>query len=371
MTVPIRVLIAITDLKVGGTPLDVYRLATSLDPAEFDVRVACLAPPGEVSARLEAAGIATFACNARGPRDVGALWRLARLVRAQRPDVLHAWLFHANTAACLTAPAAGLPPGRVITVILTTETERRWHLKIGGMTCRMCRCVVGNSPAVVEHLHRRAHVPRSRLRTIPGGVDVSRFASAEPIDRLAIGVPSDSAMILWVGRLDPVKGLDELVDAVAMLDDRTVRLVLCGEGPYESTIRRRVADAGFDDRVCFLGRRDDIPALLAAADVFVFPSRTEGLPNALLEAMAARCPIVTTDAPGCRDLIADGRTGLIAPPRDPAGLADRIRRLIDDRDLAAALGRAAADHVTAHYDFRTTVAAYAALYRETAAGGII
>ncbi len=358
----------ITDLKTGGVPLHVYRLATSLDPHEFDLQVACLSPPGEVAAMLNDAGIETFACGARTPWDARALWRLARVIRGQRPDLVHAFLFHANTAACLIGPLVGVAPGRIITEIQTVEIDRPWHLAVGGLSSRLCRYVVGNSPAVVDHLQRAGHVPAARLKLIVGGVDPDRFADAIPVDRGSLDVPDDAFLLLWVGRLDPVKGLDELIDAVALLNDSRIRLVLAGEGPYESTTRRRVADAGLTDRARFLGRRGDVPNLLASADMFVFPSRTEGLPNALLEAMAAERPIVTTDVAGCRDLIADGQTGLLVPPRQPAQLADAIRRLIDDADLAARLGRAAKLHVTDRYSFAATVAKYAMLYRQTVDG---
>ncbi len=365
---PIRALMLITDLKTGGVPLHVYRLATALDRSEFDVRVACLSPPGEVSALLNRAGIPTFACNAAGPWDGRALWRLARWIRSERPDVLHALLFHANTAACVVGPLAGVPPRRIITEIQTVEIERPWHLTVGGMTCRGCRRVVGNAPAVVEHLHHRAHVPAPRLRCIPGGVDVSRFADAAPLDRDSLGIPGKATLVLWTGRLDPVKGLADLVDAVAVLNDPRVFVGLVGEGDDEPALRRQIDRAGLTDRVQLLGRRDDVPRLLATADVFAFPSLTEGLPNALLEAMAAARPIVATDVPGCRDLITNERTGLLVPPRRPDELARGLRRLIDDAELAARLGRAARRLVADRYDFSVTVARYAALYREAAGG---
>lgn len=364
---PIRVLVLITDLNTGGVPLHVWRLTASLDPAEFDVCVGCLSPRGTVSALLEGSGVRTFSCDAVGPWDLRGLWRLGHRIRSERPNVLHALLFHANTAACLVGPLVGVGPRRILAEIQTVEIERRWHLTIGGATCRMCRYVIGNSPTVIDHLRRRAHIPASRLKLIPGGVDVRRFADARPIDREGIGVPADAPLLLWVGRFDPVKGLDELVEAVNRLNDPQVYLVLAGEGCYERAVRERVAELGLGDRVRFLGRREDVPALLAAADLFVFPSRTEGLPNALLEAMAAAKPIVTTDVPGCGDLITDGQTGLLAPARNPEALSRCMRRLIDDRDLAARLGRAAREHAVRRYDFRATTAAYAALYRTIAA----
>lgn len=362
---PIRVFMLITDLKTGGVPLHVHRLASSLDRSEFEVRVACLSPPGEVSGMLEKAGVPTLACGAEGAWDVAALWHLVRLLRRHSPDVLHAFLFHANTAASLVGPLAGLPVRRMIHEIQTVEIERRWHLTIGGLLCRMCRCVVGNSQAVVEHLHRGAHIPVSRLRLIPGGVDLGRFSKATALSRASLRVPESARLLMWVGRLDPIKGLDELVDAVALLRDPSVHLVLVGEGEYESAIRRRINASGLSGHIRFAGRRDDVPNLLAAADVFVFPSRTEGMPNALLEAMAVGLPIVTTDVPGCRDLIVDGRTGLLAPPGRPDELADRIRRLLSDSGLAGALSRAARLSAEKHA-WEACVQRYAALYRAVA-----
>ncbi len=365
---PIRLCILTTDLKTGGVPMDVYRLATALGPDDFAVRVGCLAGRGAMSDRLETAGVETFACGAGGAWDLRALLRLRRELRAFRPDVLHAFLFHANAAACVVGPLAGVPPRRIITEILTVETERRWHLILGGLLCRMCRVVVGNSRPVVEHLHRAGHVPASRLACVPGGVDADRFVEAEAVDPATLGVPEGHALLMWVGRLDPVKGLDELVDAMGMLREQSVTLGLVGEGAYEDEIRRRVDRHGLGGRVCFFGRRDDVPNLLAAADVFVFPSRTEGMPNALLEAMAAGSPIVTTDVPGCRDVVTDGRTGLLVPARRPEALAGAIERLLADRELAARLGSSARRRAVAEFDFARTVERYAALYREVTAG---
>ncbi len=360
---PIRVFYLITDLKTGGVPLHLYRLVAALDRSEFEPVVACLAPPGEVGLALGRMGIRTLACGARGSWDVRALGRLASGLRRERPDVVHALLFHANTAASLVCPWVGIPARRIIHEIQTVEIERRWHLVVGGMTGRWCRWVVGNSAEVVEHLHRRAHISRSRLRLIRGGVDVARFSGVGPADRHALGIPAEAIVLLWVGRLDPVKGLEDLIEARRRLKDDRVYVVLVGEGEQEGELRRQIRDAGLIDRILLTGRRDDIPQLLAMADLFVFPSLTEGLPNALLEAMAAGRPIVTTRVPGCQELIADGRTGVLVSPRSPGELADGIRRLIGDRAWSMRLGQNAFRHVADHYGIEATVRQYAELYR--------
>ncbi len=365
---PIRVMMVITDLEVGGTPLDVHRLATSLPRDRFRVLVASLADAGPVGAMLRDAGVPVKACCARGVADLAAMRRLVQITRQFRPDVVHSFLFHANMAARLAGLLVGRSPGRLVCSILTVEIERRWHLWAEAMTCRLCRCVIGNSASVVDHLFRAGHVPRSRLRLIPGGLDVDSIAAARPVARADLGVPDGVPLVLWVGRLDPVKGLDELIEATALLvrRGRPLRVLLAGVGRYESTVRALIAKTRMGPFVRLLGRRDDVASLVAAADCFVFPSRSEGLPNALIEAMAAGKPIVATDAPGCRDLIRDGVTGLLAPVRSPVGLANAIDRLLGDPVLGSRLGRAAREWARTHHAWRRVCGRWVELYEEVA-----
>lgn len=260
---------------------------------------------------------------------------------------------------------AGWPLRKLICEIQTVEIERRWHVTVGGMTHRLGHCVVGNSPSVVDHLRRRAFMVRSRLRCVPGGVDAEAIRGAPRATPAELGLMPDVPLVLWVGRLDPVKGLDELVAAFARLVRQTsAQLVLVGGGAYEGTVRRCIRKRGLDDRVHMLGARTDVGSLLKLADVFVLPSRTEGMPNALLEAMAAGRPIVTTDVPGCRDLIEHEHTGLLVGSRDEVALCDAMARLLKDRRLAVELGRRASRHVDSQYTFSRCVDRYETVYRE-------
>ena len=327
----IRLTYLITDLKVGGVPLHLYRLATRLPKDRVRVRVISLADEGPVGAMLREAGIPVFGCGARSPADVRALWRLWRLLRSEPTDILHSLLFHANVAARLIGPIAGLPIRRIISEIQTAERERRWHLVVDNLTCRLCRFEVGNSPSVIEHLHRHAHLPISRLHSEWGAVDVDAIASARAASRAELGLPDDEPMVVWTGRLDPVKGFEEMLTAFRLVCRRhPARLLLAGEGSYRRRVESLIRENALSDRVLMLGERSDVPALLKAADLFLFCSRTEGLPNALLEAMAAGLPIVATDVPGCRDLIADGERGLLVPAGEAERIAEAVCLLLDD-----------------------------------------
>ncbi len=360
-----RITYVITDLHTGGVPLHLLRLATGVRDRGYDPSVISLAPGGAVAEQLRSRDIPVYSCDAGGARDLPAIWRLAQHLRRLQPDVVHAFLFHANVASRFAIRLAGVSPRRLVCEIQTVEVERRWHLWVGGLTHAMGYCVVGNSPSVVEHLERRAHMSPERLRCIPGGVDVDRIDDAVATKRSDIAIPEGRSIVLWVGRLDPVKGLKTLIDAFAtVVSECDASLVLVGDGDDEQTVRRSVERNRLGDRVHLLGRRDDVAGLLKLADVFVLPSLTEGMPNALLEAMAAGRAVVTTDVPGCRDLVTHEQTGLVVEPGNAAQLSAAIVRLLRDRGLADRLGRCAEKHVRSDYSLNRCIDRYVALYRE-------
>lgn len=360
---PIRITYLITDLEVGGVPLHLYRLATRLPRDRFDVRVISLADIGPVGRMMQEAGVPVSGCKARSVMDVRALWRLAGLLVRSRPDLVHSLLFHANMAARIVGPLVGIGPRRIICEIQTVEIERRWHLRLDGLTCRLCRCEVGNSPSVVDHLRRRAYIPSARLRCEWGAVDVDGIAAAQPIPRSELGWPADGPIILWVGRLDPVKGFEEMLAAFRVVSSRSrASLVIVGDGPYRPHVERLVREHGLAGRVVLMGCRKDVSRLLRSADLFLMSSRTEGLPNALLEAMAAGLGIVATNVPGCRDLIVNGRTGLLAPSGSAQGIAERLLALLDDATMARRLGLEARKWVGAHADMAELPLRWARVY---------
>ncbi len=365
MARPIRLTYVITDLEVGGVPLHLHRLATRLAGERFDVRVISLADEGPVGRMLQRDGVPVDACRARGAWDVAALFRLRRHLRLRRPDILHALLFHANVAVRLVGPSVGMPIHRILCEIQTVEQERPWHLVVDNLTCRLCRLEIGNSPSVVGHLAARAHIPASRLRCEPGGIDVERFARAGPISRESLGVPPDVPLLIWTGRLDPVKGLDTLLKAMTLPPmPPQARLVLVGEGDYRPSIERLIAESGLTGRVVMLGERGDVPELLKAADLYVFPSRTEGYPNALLEAMAAGLPVVATAVAGCRDIVVDGQTGVLVPYGSAEALSGAVAGLISDVSRAVRMARSGQEWVRRHADIAVVAERWQRFYED-------
>ncbi len=361
-----RILYVITDLEIGGVPLHLHKLVRNVRERGFEVSVLSLAPAGPVGDMLRDDGVEVGDCAGQGGWDFRVIDRLAAQFVKQKPDIVHALLFHANIASRFAVKLAGIHRSRVICEIQTVELERKWHLWVDRLTYRGCRFTIGNSPSVIDHLATVARIPRDRLRLVCGGIDAKRVQQATPIDKAKLGLLPKEKLILWVGRLDPVKGLLPLLDAYARLDGSiSSKLVLIGDGTYRETLAERIKALGLKERAILAGPRNDVPNLLKAADVFVFPSMTEGLPNALLEAMAAGCAIVTTDVPGCRDLIEHERTGLKVAYGDIAALHVSLDRLLKNERSATAFATAAKAEAETNWRIEDTYNAYLATYEET------
>ncbi len=355
-----RVVLLVTDLDPGGTPQRLARLARGLRDAGVDVHVGCLACPGAVSRELESAAIPTFSCGARGPRDLLALLRLTRHLRRIDPDLVHATLLHANVAARLAGLMLGIP---VVTASATIEVERRWHKTVEWLTSGLDRGHLVSSQAVAVYAARAFRRRPDSIHLIPPSLEPPADATVRSPVRAALGIGRADFAVLWAGRLDPVKRIEIVLDCARMLADRGARFLIAGDGPQRGLVERAVRSSG-DTAVQWLGWREDLPELMRAADAFVFPSLTEGMPNALLLAMQCGLPIVASDIPVHREL--SGPAGRLVLVREPTGTAyaDALRRLRADPACAARLGAACAAWATNALDPARTIDATLAVYRQ-------
>ena len=361
---PVRVTLAITDLDVGGAERALVALATGLDRDRWRPAVACLAGAGALAGPLREAGIEVACLGVGARRPVAAVRALGRALRAQRPALVQGFLFHANVASRLAARLAGRPPVLGGLRVAERRPSRGWHLALDRLTSPLGVGSVCVSTGVERFSVGRGGLDPDRLVVIPNGVDPARFDAATPVDRAALGVPPGAELCLYVGRLDPQKGLEVLVDAAAdVARDRPAwHLAVAGDGPLRDELVARAAAAGLGDRVRWLGRRGDVPGLLRAADCLVLPSLWEGMPNVVLEAMAAGLPVVATAVEGTEDLVIPGATGWLVPPGRPGPLADALREAAADPDRRRALGRAGRARVEAEFAPARVVAAYERLW---------
>lgn len=348
-------MLLVTDLQRGGTPMRVVRWASWLPRIGVTPIVGCLAPRGPLNDELDRCGIENFHCDAAGPFDLRVFPRLTVQIMRRRPDLVHAFLFHANVAARLVGRALGRP---VITGTATVEIERIWHRRVETLTGRMSQLHVVNSHAVARHVVNDLHFPVNRVVVVPSGIDLAHVDATPPIDRKAWNLPDHVPLVIWCGRMDPIKRLDTWIEVfVRVRSQMNLCGVLVGDGPtrgpLEMALRGRglllEAGGGAPDhavnRVRMIGWTDQVIAWLKAADALLLTSGTEGNPNIVLEAMAAGCAVISSAVGGCVDLIEPGRSGWLVSPTDTAGFVTSLEEACANPALRRRYASVARSHV--------------------------
>lgn len=307
---------------------------------------------GWLSGRLLGRGFHPFlpGISRRLPLDVGLIRSMCRWVRRNRLDVLHAHDFTMSIYAALVGRLTGVP--WVITMhggtYFATSPKRRAALR---WAARGSRAFVGVSQATCDHLTDALSLPARAVGCVPNGVPP--LPGDRSSVRAALGLPDDDRLILAVGNLYPVKGHRVLVEAAAVLATLeglpAWRIAIAGRGAEDEPLRRQIRELKLENRVLLLGLRSDIGDLLAAADAWVMPSLSEGLPMALLEAMFAGLPIIASHVGGIPSVIQEAITGMLVTPGDHAALAERLAHVLRDPVFAAGLGERARETARAGY----------------------
>ncbi len=360
--------LVITELDVGGAEKALVSLATGLDRSRWAPTVIALGPEAPLAAPLREAGIPVecLAISARSP--IRAIRTLADALRRRQPKLIQSFLFHANVASRIAAHLAFRPVVPWIVGGLRVAERRpsgRWHLRLDRWTHRLASGSVCVSEGVKRFTSAIGGIPEDRLVVIPNGVDPTPFDLAEPLPRPELGSSDFETLLLFIGRLDPQKGITHLLDAAEGLAARRNdwRLVLIGDGPLRPEIESRLASSpALARHVDPIGRREDIAAALRCADAFVLPSLWEGMPNVVLEAMAARLPVIATRVEGSENLVVPGSTGWLVPPADAHALADAMCEAIQRPDLRRSYGESARARIEAEFTPRRVVEAYDELW---------
>lgn len=379
----LRVLSVINGLGTGGAERSLVELHEPLRERGIDVDYACFYARSEgVEERLRATGAKVDRIGAGG-------WRprtraLRALLRQREPDLLHTTLFEANVSGRLASVRTGIP---VLTSLVNTSYERgrvrdpnvgRVKLEavrlIDAATSRLlCTHFHAITRAVKESAVRRLGLDADRVTVIHRGRDPERLGEPSLDRRLRtrrlLGVPEEAPVLLNVARQEFQKGQEVLLRAFDRLSGAHPRLLIAGrEGNASPALRRTVEDLEGRDRVRFLGHRDDVPDLLAAADVFVFPSHYEGLGGAVIEAMALGLPVVASDLPAVREIVEAGQSAELVPPADVSALAAALQRLLDDRERRVEMGRRGRQIFLERFTLERCADRTAELYRAVVAG---
>lgn len=340
------------------------------------------AQPNQLAGLAEA-GVPAFVPDAGVRTTPGRVTHVRRAIRRFRPDLVTTALFDANVAGRIAARLTGVP---VLTSLVNTPyvPEALRDRSVNPAKVRMIRradallsrhattAFHAITHVVADAAVRDLGIDRARITVVPRGRDATRLGRPSPARRAdaraALGIAEGVPVLINVGRQEAQKGQRYLLEALPKVRDAHPHLVLLlvgRDGNSTPDLQRRIRDLDLGSAVRSLGVRHDVGDLLCAADVFVFPSLYEGLGGAVLEAMALQVPIVASDAPALREVLAGGGCGLVPPRADVPALAGAIDRVLSEGPEAGGRVEAAARRFASTYDLRHCLEGMTALYRQT------
>ncbi|MFM2153953.1 MAG: hypothetical protein RL199_2388 [Pseudomonadota bacterium] len=344
-------------LGLGGTERQLVELMRRIDRDRVRVDLCCLQKTGEFLEPLQGLGLDPFEFPLKGSllrtNTLQQVRRLAARLRETGAQLLHAHDFYSNLVGAAAARLAGVP------YIVSRRDLGTWR---DGRRTAVLRWVTQSAPhvlcnadAIRVRLVEGEHVPAGRITTVPNGIDLAAFDAAATrasgdLEPLFSGT---TPVVTMVANLKhPVKGHGDLLLAAAAVVRAVpdARFLLVGDGELRSDLERRARQLGLAKSAVFAGRRSDVPALLARSRLAVCASHSEGLSNAVMEAMAARLPLVATAVGGNPELVSDGQTGLLVPPRSPEALARRLVDLLHQPHLGRRMGLAGRRHLEETFD---------------------
>jgi glycosyltransferase involved in cell wall biosynthesis len=367
----VRVLRVIARLNVGGPALHVAYLSAGLRERGYETTlVAGTLARGEDSMAYVAEELAVrvetlpeLSREISLLHDARAVVRLARLIRRERPQILHTHTAKAGAVGRLATLLAG--PARPPVVVHTFHGHvlrgyfgplqtlgfrllERW-------LARLSTTLVAVSPQVRDDLVALGVAPAEKFAVVRLGIELEERVrvddEARAAARRSMGVPEDAFVVGWIGRMTAVKNTDEVIEALRLLHDRGVDAWLCmvGDGPDRDRLERLASDLDVVRHCLFPGYQDRVGRFYAAFDALVLPSVNEGTPVSAIESLAARRPVVATRVGGVPDVVRDGEDGFLVEPGETAALADRLERLARDPDLRDRLGEAGRERVLRRY----------------------
>ncbi len=334
-----RVCLVVGHLGRGGLEKQASIIGTGLIARGFDVSFVSLSPGGAWAETLSAAAIQVVELRRRSHFDIKRFTSLAAIFRTMRPDIVYAFNYPTSVYARLAGLVASVP-------VLITGERGIYLTRMQGVLERwlgpVTECVVCNADAIRRDLVDRLGIPDRKVITVRNGHEPCPTAGAREKSsaRALLGIADEAFVIGTVGHMEDVKNLPMLVEVAALTraEGLPARFCIIGGGCQFEALKRTIRAQGVDDMFVLTGEKANVAELLPGFDVFVLTSLSEGLPNTLMEAMAAGLPCVSTDVGGCRELVEAGVTGFLVPSGAAAAMTHCVRRLAQDPDLRASMG---------------------------------
>jgi glycosyltransferase involved in cell wall biosynthesis len=384
---PLRLVRIIARLNVGGPAIQAITLTRLLEARGYQTRlVRGVEGPDEGNMddlAAERGVVPTLVDSMRrdpGAGDLRALWTLVRILRRDKPQIVHTHAAKAGTlgrlATIIAFPRRTRRPvlvhtfhGHSLTGYFSSRTARVF-LGIERLLAKRTDALVAVSPEVRDDLVRLGVAPRERFVVVPLGLDLTGFlddsarAARRAATRAEWGIGADEQVVTLVARLVPIKRVDRFLRVARLLADRPrTRFVVVGDGELRSQLAASEDAKALGDRLLWTGFRRDIPDICFASDVVALTSDNEGTPVSLIEAQAAAVPVVGTDVGGVRSALLDGQTGILAAVDDDEGLARAVAGILDDRELALQMGAAGRSHAGGSFGIDRLVEDLDRLYR--------
>ncbi len=369
---PRKVFYLLDSLNVGGTETQAVELALRLPPSRYRITMGCLRAEGPLLEKLKGSAVRVQEFHPKGgldsPSGIYQVLRLAAYLRREKFDVVHTHDLWSNLMGVTAARLAAVP------AIISSRRDlahfdwyqgrrRRWLRRIQNLSS----IVLANATPIRDALIAEDGFAPEKLRVIHNGVDTAKFQRAKSDRHRLFPGMEDGKLAILVGNMhSDVKGHPWLIAAAPSVvkEFPNTRFVFAGDGDCRSSFEGQVAALGMERNFIFLGRRADIPELLASCDIALLPSRAEGLPNAVLEYMAAGLPVIVSDVGGNAELVKDNVTGLLVPAEDSSSLADAVLRLLRDPDLAREIAHNGQTMAIQNFSFERLVQEVDELYTE-------
>lgn len=349
-----KIIHLITGLTVGGAEQMLLQTVPKLQGEQIVVSIIPLAKIGE---ELAAAGVNVQYLNLRSFFDIRVPFKLYRLLKKERPDILVTYLLHADILGRIIGRIARVPI--IISSIRCAHKDKPLLVWLSKLTAPLAHHFIAVSDSVKQWTENRLHIPAEKITIIHNGVTENLSTKSPELSNIEaqLQLNESNLVITYIGRLDSQKGLEFLIEAISILQATSLPpfdVLLVGDGPQKSELENLVQRNNLSN-IKFLGFRRDVNNILQASSIFVSPTLFEGISNAIMEAMASGLPVVTTDIPENKELIDNMQNGIVVPVRDGKALAAGLASLLNSAELRSKLGATAQATIRNNFSINSTI----------------